>query len=49
MQHQRTPLHGAASNGHEAACRVLIEAGANVNAMNGVSCDCVYYLDALEI
>jgi len=31
-QDESTPLHLASSSGHEAACRVLIEAGAEVNA-----------------
>ena len=30
-QHQ-TPLHEAASNGHEGVVKVLVEAGADVNA-----------------
>ena len=36
-QYQSTPLHVAAENGHEAACRVLVEAGAKVDAENNVS------------
>ena len=40
-QVQLTPLHLAARNKHEAACRVLIEAGAKVYALDGVSWDCV--------
>jgi len=37
---QKTPLHLAAFNGHEAACRVLIEAGAKVDAKDSVSYRC---------
>ena len=36
-QTRRTPLHSAAMNGHEAASRVLIDAGAKVNAESNVS------------
>jgi hypothetical protein len=32
VQWQDTPLHSAAINGHEAVTRVLVEAGADVNA-----------------
>ncbi len=32
VQWQRTPLHVAASQGHEAVTRALVEAGADVNA-----------------
>jgi hypothetical protein len=32
VQLQRTPLHKAARNGHEAVTRALVEAGADVNA-----------------
>jgi hypothetical protein len=32
VQGQRTPLHLAADKGHEAVTRVLVEAGADVNA-----------------
>jgi len=35
------PLHRAALNGHEAACRVLIEAGAKVDAGDSVSWHCM--------
>jgi len=37
LQVQRTPLHYAAEDGDEAACRVLIDAGAKVNAESNVS------------
>jgi len=36
-QYQDAPLHLAALKGHEAACRVLIEAEAKVDAANKVS------------
>jgi ankyrin repeat protein len=32
VQMQRTPLHEAARNGHEAMTRALLTAGADVNA-----------------
>jgi ankyrin repeat protein len=32
VQRQDTPLHVSAINGHEAVTRVLVEAGADVNA-----------------
>ena len=35
-----TPLHSAAGEWHEAACRVLVEAGANVDALDYVRCHC---------
>ena len=34
VQMQRTPLHEAARNGHEAATRALLKGGADVNAQN---------------
>ena len=40
LQFNDTPLHLAASNGHTAACELLITRGGNVNALNNVS-DCV--------
>jgi len=40
-QGQLTPLHWAAEDGDEAACRVLIEAGAKVDAWEDVSWHCV--------
>ena len=40
-QDQNTPLHHAAENGQEAACRVLIEAGAKVDAKESVSWHCM--------
>ena len=36
VQMQDTPLHWAASNGHEAVTRALVEAGADVNAKDHV-------------
>ena len=33
-----TPIHNAAWHGHTAACMVLVEAGADVDEQNGVSC-----------
>jgi len=41
LQWQYTPLHRAAVNGHEAACRVLVEAGAKVDALDDVSWSCM--------
>ena len=35
-QNQQTPLHVSAAKGSEAACRVLIEHRANVNAQDKV-------------
>ena len=41
-QDKNTPLHLAAYNGHDAACRVLVDAGADVMAVDRVSlCMCV--------
>ena len=38
MQGRGTPIHNAAWHGHTAACMVLVEAGADVDEQNGVSC-----------
>jgi len=41
VQLQYTPLHWAAREGHEAVTRVLVEAGADVNAKDlGVQSKC---------
>jgi len=40
-QGQRTSLHYAAENGREAACQVLVEAGAKVDALDIVSWHCM--------
>jgi len=37
-----TPLHYAASNGKDAVCRVLVEAGAKVDALDKVSWHCLW-------
>jgi len=42
-QDQFTPLHHAAMNGNEAACRVLMEAGAKVDAEDEVSWNCMKF------
>ena len=36
LQYENTPLHEAARNGHEQACKVLLEGGAEVNARDKV-------------
>ena len=36
LQDERTPLHWAACEGHEQACKVLLEGGAEVNARDKV-------------
>ena len=41
QQDHGTPLNRAARNGHEATCRVLIEAGAKVDAKDFVSLHCM--------
>jgi len=40
VQWQVTPLHVAAGMGHEAVTRVLVEAGADVNAKDAVQSKC---------
>ena len=47
LQYKGIPLHFAAENGHEAACRVLIEAGATLDAKDDVRCK--YKLSAVEV
>jgi len=44
-QYQCTTLHFAAVNGHEAACRLLIKAGAKVDAEDEVR----FYMGVIAI
>ena len=37
LQSQRTPLQAAAFKGHVSCCRILLENGVDVNAVNNVS------------
>ncbi len=47
-QFGNAPLHAAAMAGAADVVRVMLEAGANVNALNNVrQCRCIYIYDAL--
>ncbi|TYZ61591.1 hypothetical protein PybrP1_003467 [[Pythium] brassicae (nom. inval.)] len=42
-KHRMTPLHGAAKSGHAAVMTALLDAGSNVDALDGTGCTALYW------